>query len=110
MDVVVLRLEGTIDDFPALIQDVDNQIANGTRRLVIDLGALPMINSAALGYLISARKNMESQGGEIALCELQPAIVRILEMTNLDTVFPAFQSVEEAVGYLGGDPSAVSET
>ena len=107
MDVVVLRLESSIDDFPALVQDIDNQIANGTRRLVIDLGALPMINSAALGYLISARQKMEAEGGELALCDLQPAITRILEMTNLETVFPAFQTVGEAVAYLGGDPSAV---
>ena len=27
-------------------------------------------------------------------------------MTNLDSVFPAFQTVDEAVSYLGGDPTA----
>lgn len=104
-DVVVIKFDGGIEDFPALIQSVDNQIADGTRRLAIDLHGLPFINSAALGYLIKAYKSMEEQGGELALCCLQPAIVQILEMTNLDAVFPAFQTTEEAVAYLGGDAS-----
>ena len=36
---------------------------------------------------------------------VQPAIQNILEMTGLDAVFPAFQSIEEAVDHLGGDPT-----
>ena len=42
----------------------------------------------------------------MALARLQPAIQQILEMTNLDVMFPAFETVEEAVAYLGGDTSA----
>jgi len=103
MDVVVITFDGRIEDFPMLVQTVDNLIADGTRHLAIDLHALPFINSAALGYLIKAQKNMERQGGEMALCRLQPAIQQILEMTQLDVVFPAFESVDEAVTYLGGD-------
>jgi anti-sigma B factor antagonist len=109
MDVVVITFDGGIEDFPALIQTVDNQIADGTRRLAIDMGTLPFINSAALGYLIRAQKAMEENEGELALCQLQPALVQILEMTNLDTMFPAFSTVEEAISYLGGDPSRVND-
>lgn len=105
MDVVVITFDGRIEDFPMLVQTVDNLISDGTRHLAVDLNALPFINSAALGYLIKAQKNMERQGGEFALCRLQPAIQQILEMTNLDAIFPAFQTVEEAVTYLGGDVS-----
>jgi anti-anti-sigma factor len=104
MDVVVITFDGGIEDFPLLIQSVDGLIADGTRHLAVDLHALPFINSAALGYLLKAQKTMERQGGELALARLQPAIQQILEMTNLDVVFPAFETVEEAIGYLGGDP------
>jgi anti-sigma B factor antagonist len=105
MDVVVITFDGRIEDFPMLVQSVDNLIADGTRHLAIDLHGLPFINSAALGYLIKASKSMESQGGELALCRLQPAILQIMAMTGLDEVFPAFETVEEAIGYLGGDAS-----
>lgn len=103
MDVVVISFDGGIEDFPLLIQSVDGLIADGTRHLAIDLHTLPFINSAALGYLLKAQKSMEREGGEMALARIQPAIQQILEMTNLDVVFPAFETIEEAIGYLGGD-------
>jgi anti-anti-sigma factor len=103
MDVVVIEFDGEISDFPVLIQSVDNLIADGLRHLVIDMHTLPFINSAALGYLVSARANLEKQEGELVLARVQPAIRNILEMTGLDTVFPSFEDVSEAVAYLGGD-------
>lgn len=103
MEVVVISFDGGIEDFPVLIQSVDGLINDGMRHLAIDLHTLPFINSAALGWLIKAQKGMERQGGELALARLQPAIQQILEMTNLDVVFPSFETVDEAVGYLGGD-------
>jgi anti-sigma B factor antagonist len=106
MDVVVISFDGEISDFPVLIQSVDNLIADGTRHLVIDLHTLPFINSAALGYLVKARANLERQQGEIALARVQPAIQNIMEMTGLDVVFPAFETVDEAIAYLGGDLTA----
>ena len=110
MDVVVITFDGEISDFPVLIQSVDNLIADGTRHLVIDLHSLPFINSAALGYLVNARTNLERQQGELALARVQPAIQNILAMTGLDTVFPAFQTVDEAVQYLGGDVTESTPT
>ncbi len=103
MDVIVITFDGQIDDFPVLVQTVDNLIADGARHLVIDLHTLPFINSAALGFLIKAQKSMEREGGELALARVQPAIQNILQMTSLDQVFPTFQDIQEAVGYLGGD-------
>ncbi len=110
MDIVVIEFNGTIDDFPSLIQTLDLRVADGDRRLVVDLHTLPFINSAALGYLLKARRSMEDEGGELVLARVQPAIARILEMTHLDEILPAFQSVEEAIVYLGGDPNAPEET
>lgn len=102
MDVVVIEFDGEIEDFPILIQTVDNLIASGTRNLVLDLEGLPFINSAALGYLIRAQKTMERECGEIVLSRLEPALLKILEMTSLDEIFPAFETVEEAIEFQRG--------
>ena len=102
MDVVVITFDGQIDDFPVLVQTLDGLIENGERRIVIDLHTLPFINSAALSYLVASYKKLDDDDGELALCRIQPAIQNILEMTKLDTVFPAFQTVDEAVDHLGG--------
>jgi anti-anti-sigma factor len=104
MDIVVIEFHGGIDDFPALVQTIELRIEDGDRNLVVDLHTLPFINSAALGYLLKARKGVEEEDGELVLARVQPAIGRILEMARLDEVLPAFQTVEEAVVYLGGDP------
>jgi anti-anti-sigma factor len=106
MDVVVIEFDGEIEDFPILIQTVDNLIASGTRHLVLDLQGLPFINSAALGYLIKAQQAMEQEGGEIALSRLEPALTKILEMTDLDVIFPAFETIEEAVDFMSAAAEA----
>jgi anti-sigma B factor antagonist len=101
MDVVVVDFDGQIEDFPVLIQTVDGLVADGAKGIVIELGTLPFINSSALGYLVSAQKTLEDAGGGLALAHVTPAILNILEMTELDTLFPAFETIEEAVDYLG---------
>ena len=104
MEVTVLTFDGQIDDFPALIQATDTLVADGVRRLAIDLHALPFINSAALGYFVDVHKRLSQADGLLALARLQPAIAHILAMTQLDQFLAHFETVEEAVAYLGGDP------
>jgi len=102
MSIVVINFDGEIEDFPVLVQSIDNLISGGTQRMVLDLDSLPFINSAALGYLIKVQKSMRKGGGEVVLTRLRPALKNILEMTQLDQVFPAFDSTEEAIAYHGG--------
>ncbi len=102
MSIVVITFDGEIEDFPVLVQTIDNLVASGTQRLVLDLESLPFINSAALGYLIKVQKVMAGHGGEIVLARLRPALKNILEMTQLDRVLPAFESPAAAIEYHGG--------
>ena len=105
MEVTVLTFGGTIDEFPGLIQITDGIVNNGARRIVLDLHGLPFINSAALGYLVKVHKSLAADGGELALARLQPAIENILRMTQLDQLFPHFPTRDEAIVYMGGDPT-----
>ena len=103
MSIVVITFDGEIEDFPLLVQSIDNLVASGTQNLVLDLESLPFINSAALGYLIKVQKGMSRQNGKVVLACLRPALRNILQMTQLDRVFPSFETSEEAVEFLGGD-------
>ena len=103
MDIVVVEFEGGIDKFPRLIQTVDGLLADGEKRLVLDLATLAFINSAALGYLIKTQQHVTEQGGKLALVRVQPAIRNILTVTSLTSMFPNFDTVEKAVAALGGD-------
>jgi anti-sigma B factor antagonist len=104
MDIVVVEFEGGIDQFPRLIQTVDGLIADGERRLVIDLGTLPFINSAALGYLVKTQQTLNEMKGKLGLVRVQQAIRNILTVTHLMPLFSLHDSVDAAVKSLGGHP------
>ncbi|MFM8385283.1 MAG: STAS domain-containing protein [Planctomycetia bacterium] len=97
MDIVIVELKGGIADFPLLIQAVDGLVADGHTRIVLDLGALPFMNSASLGYLIKTRAALVGRGGQLALARLQPVIRNILSVTRLESHFACHDSVDAAV-------------
>ncbi len=104
MTITLLTFEGGIEDFPSLVQTLDGLVDEGGQRVALDLSSLPFINSAALGYLLKAHQGLTAKEGELALCAVQPAIANILQMTQLDQIFPHFKTPEEAITYLGGNP------
>jgi anti-sigma B factor antagonist len=106
MDIVVVELKGGIADFPLLIQTVDGLLADGERRLVLDLGTLPFMNSSALGYLIKVRQHLGERGGSLALARVQQAIRNILAVTNLESLFALHETVEGAVAALHAERPA----
>lgn len=97
MDVVVVEFEGGIEEFPRLIQTVDLLLADGERRLILDLHQLPFMNSAALGYLIKTQQTLNTMHGQLGLAGVQPAIRNILTVTHLDQLFRMYPSVEKAL-------------
>lgn len=101
MDISVVEFEGGIDQFPRLIQTVDGLLADGERRLVIDLGSLPFINSAALGYLVKTQQFLAEHHGRLALVRVQQAIRNILTVTHLLSMFSLFDGVDAAVHAIG---------
>lgn len=103
MDIVVVEFEGGIEQFPRLIQTVDGLLADGERKLVIDLGTLPFINSAALGYLVKTQQTLNDLKGRLGLVRVQQAIRNILTVTHLLPLFSLFDSVDGAVKSLGGE-------
>jgi anti-sigma B factor antagonist len=79
---------------------VDGLLADGERRLVLDLGSLPFMNSSALGYLIKTRSLLLERGRQLGLARLQQAIRNILVVTNLESLFALYDSAEAAVAGL----------
>ena len=44
MSIVVINFDGEIEDFPVLVQSIDNLVASGTRRMVLDLDSLAALD------------------------------------------------------------------
>jgi len=69
-------------------------------RLVIDFSNVRFLTSAALGLLIRIAKKIREQNGRLALCSIQPKILEVFKITQLDRVFQIYPDTHAAVNAL----------
>lgn len=99
-DVVVVSPKGWLvggvetDELEDVIR---TQMAEGNRRLVLDLGEVVMLNSLAVGALMGCRQSYKSREGHMVLCGLNQRILRIFLLTQLTLVFELHPTREAAL-------------
>jgi anti-sigma B factor antagonist len=71
--------------------------AQGGRKFVFDVSALDYLDSSGVGALISCLTVIKKAGGELRLAGASPRIQRILGMTGVDKLLPAYPTVDAAV-------------
>jgi anti-sigma B factor antagonist len=91
-DVTVLRLrQRRIIDEDQVFQfgEVLGRFASDedTKKLVLNFGAVKFLSSAALGRLISIRKQAAQHGAQLKLTNLSPEVHEIFKITRLDEIF-----------------------
>ena len=99
-DVVVLDLTGklTIGEGDELLKErISNLIQQGHRNLLLNLEAVPYVDSAGLGEIVRTYTTVSRQGGKLKLVNLTKRITDLLAITKLLTVFETYESEDEAV-------------
>lgn len=89
-DVVVLVLSGRLmggTDTEQFLKQVRDVVAEGRRKLIVDLGGVAWVNSSGLGALIAAWGSLQEKGGMMSLIGVSRRIEQILAVTRLNTVF-----------------------
>lgn len=76
--------------------------AQQCRKIVLDFAAVRFLSSQALGVLLTLRRKADQAGATIALATIRPELLRILQITTLDRLFPYFNAVPDAVEALSG--------
>lgn len=71
-------------------------VAAGSSRIVVDLAETTFLDSSGLGALIGGLKAARQAGGDLRIARPTPAVVSVFELTNLDRVLRARDSVETA--------------
>ena len=96
---VVVRLAGRLDLASAaeVKQRLTRAIAEGHRRLVVDLGDVTFIDSSGLGALIGGLKAARLQRGDLRIARPAEQARLVLELTTLDRVLQPYPTVEEAL-------------
>jgi anti-sigma B factor antagonist len=99
-DVTVLDLKGkmTLGEGDELLKDkINSMLANGRRKLVLNLEGVPYIDSAGLGEIVRTYTTVSRQGGNLKLLNLTKRIEDLLSITKLLTVFETFDAEADAV-------------
>lgn len=99
-DVVVLDVDGEIlggPDTEAFEAAVQSTLANGGRKVLVNLSGVQWINSTGLGILIAGFTTMQRGGGALKLLNVSERIAGLLAITRLSTIFQSFQREDEAL-------------
>jgi anti-sigma B factor antagonist len=70
--------------------------ADGSRALIIDFSAVPLVDSAGIGALVGAYVNRQKDGRSLGLVGVNQRIQHALEVTRVEGFFRFYNSVAEA--------------
>ncbi|MEM9416452.1 MAG: STAS domain-containing protein [Planctomycetota bacterium] len=76
---------------------VDKMRYDKAQHFVFDMTDVEFLASACIGALVQLLQDIEQHRGQIALAGCQENVAFLFKVTRLDSVFPMFDDVEEAV-------------
>ena len=97
--------DGSGETFSAAVK---RTLSAGHEYLVLDLAAVPYIDSCGLGAVVQAYVGACRRGGTMKLANVTGRTSRLLQITHLLTVFEVYDSVEAAA--LSFTPEAYQPT
>jgi len=59
----------------------------GRRKILLNFGNVEYLSSAALAKLITLNKKLQQVGGRLSLCNIDPQIYEVFEITKLNKLF-----------------------
>jgi anti-sigma B factor antagonist len=72
-------------------------IEAGRTALVLDLSGVMFIDSTGLSVLLNALRRVTRAGGALALVCQNPTVLRLFEITKLDSTFAIYAELEPAI-------------
>src|SRR5258707_13379780 len=96
----VVTMDGRIvlgEESQALRQKLKSLIAEGNKKIILNMDNIKYIDSAGLGILIAAHVGAKLQGASLILSNLGTKFQEILQITKLVTVFQVFNTEAAAV-------------
>ena len=102
-NVVVLTAEGRVDstssaEFGARLDAHTGQSAH----MLLDMAGVEFVSSAGLRVLLMTLKKLRTGGRTLALCNLRPPILEVLEITGFNSLLVVYPDQETALAALQG--------
>lgn len=97
--VDILRLSGRIDfdAAQAMHARFEGLLRDGRSRFLLDLAAIARVDSTGLSLMVGLLKTARASGGELALLNVNPTILELLELVKLHQLFDIYQDRDLAL-------------
>ncbi len=78
---------------------VENALSDAppASRVIVDLTECRFLDSSGLRFLLTTQREVTADGGRFELVAVEPSVLRVLELTNVDTMMTVHQSLEAAL-------------
>ena len=98
-DIPVLQCRGRIvfQDEASALSEKAYQLLQSHGRLLLDLGGVGNIDSGGLGALVMLQMWARQGGGEVKFCSPTRRVRKLLELTNLLSIFEVHATREQAL-------------
>ncbi len=98
--VCVIQIEGAmlVGELQPLSESLRTKSATGQPLLLMDLTAVPALDSAALELTLEAQDSCRRRGGVVKLTGLNPLVQEIFSVTGLARRFECFDNQLTALG------------
>lgn len=106
-DATVVHCRGRLvyrDEAAALTSKV-SEILPGRQRVVIDLSSIDVMDSAGLGELVAVFQLGKGNGADVSLAAPKKHVFRLLQLTNLTSLFEIHARLEDALMAASVKPS-----
>jgi anti-sigma B factor antagonist len=98
--ITILDLSGklTMNDGAELLKDKSESLVfQGRSRVIVNLAAVPYIDSGGLGQLVACYTTLAKAGGRLKLLNVGTRNHDLLSITTLVSVFDTFDTEREAI-------------
>ncbi len=96
---IVVRAQGKriyAGEAPVVQEMLTRHIEAGPRKIVLDLTQVEFIDTVGLGALVACLKLL-GEPGRLAIVGAHGTVARLFELTNMDRVFPLYDSLDDAL-------------
>ncbi len=101
--VAIIKIRGILsgDEETREIQDqLRALIAEGIHQFVLDMSRVKWMNSHGLGLLMACYKAVQDVNGQIGMAKTPDRVIKIMNVSKVNTLFEHFDSLKKAVRHL----------
>lgn len=99
-NVLIVRLIGELDHHTAdgVRQQMEDAILRGqSTHVILSLKDLQFMDSSGLGVILGRYKLLKARGGKLVLCDVNPAVRRLFELSGLFKIMTVHDNEREAL-------------